>query len=212
MLIFAGLGNPGREYAANRHNLGAMALDAIARRWRFDRERSRFSSLAREGTIETPDGPVRVLLLKPQTYYNDSGKAVGDAVKFYKLDPADVVVFYDEIDLAPGRFRMKTGGGAAGNNGIRSITARIGADFRRARLGTGHPGHKDLVMGHVLSDFHKVDAAWVRQLVEACAEAAPLLVAGEDERYQAEVMRLAPAVKFDTRAASRDALNGGDEA
>ena len=204
MLIFAGLGNPGREYAANRHNLGAMALDAIARRWRFDRERSRFSSLAREGTIETPDGPVRVLLLKPQTYYNDSGKAVGDAVKFYKLDPTDVVVFYDEIDLAPGRFRMKTGGGAAGNNGIRSITARIGPDFRRARLGTGHPGHKDLVMGHVLSDFSKAEInGWVRPLLEACADALPLLAAGEDERYQAEVLRLAPAPKLDPRAAAR---------
>jgi PTH1 family peptidyl-tRNA hydrolase len=215
MLIFAGLGNPGRDYAANRHNLGAMAVDAIARRWTFDRERSRFSSLAREGAIDTPAGGVRVLILKPQTYYNDSGKAVGDAVKFYKLAPTDVVVFYDEIDLAPGRFRMKTGGGAAGNNGIRSITARIGPDFRRARLGTGHPGHKGLVMGHVLSDFHKVDAPWVRQLVGACAEAAPLLVAGEDERYQAEVMRLAPAVKLDPRAAARgngDALNGDEGA
>ena len=171
MLILAGLGNPGPEYAANRHNLGAMAVDAIARRWRFDRERTRFSSLAREGAIDTPAGPVRVLILKPQTYYNDSGRAVGEAAGFYKLAPAEVVVFYDEIDLAPGRFRMKTGGGAAGNNGIRSIAARIGPDFRRARLGTGHPGHKDLVMGHVLCDFHKVDHAWVRALIEACAEA-----------------------------------------
>jgi PTH1 family peptidyl-tRNA hydrolase len=199
MLILAGLGNPGPEYAKNRHNLGALAVDAIARRWKFGAERSRFSGLAREGAIETPDGPVRALILKPRTYYNDSGKAVGEAMGFFKLTPADVVVFYDEIDLAPGRFRMKTGGGAAGNNGIRSITGRIGADFRRARLGTGHPGHKDLVMGHVLSDFHKVDIPWVAALVAACAEAAPLLAAGEDERYQAEVMRLAPAVKFDPR-------------
>jgi PTH1 family peptidyl-tRNA hydrolase len=199
LLILAGLGNPGPEYARNRHNLGAMAVDAIARRWSFDRERSRFSSLAREGTIDTPDGPARALILKPVTYYNDSGKAVGEALKFYKLSPSDVVVFYDEIDLAPGRFRMKTGGGAAGNNGIRSIVGRIGADFRRARLGTGHPGHKDLVMGHVLSDFHKVDVPWVAALIGACAEAAPLLALGEDERYQAEVMRLAPAVKFDPR-------------
>jgi PTH1 family peptidyl-tRNA hydrolase len=199
MLILAGLGNPGPEYARNRHNLGAMAVDAIARRWSFDRERARFSSLAREGAIDTAQGPVRALILKPLTYYNDSGKAVGEALKFHKLGPAEVVVFYDEIDLAPGRFRMKTGGGAAGNNGIRSIAARIGADFRRARLGTGHPGHKDLVMGHVLSDFHKVDVPWVAALVGACAEAAPLLALGEDERYQAEVMRLAPAVKFDPR-------------
>ncbi len=141
-----------------------MAVDAIAARWSFGAERARFSSLAREGEIPTADGPVRALILKPQTFYNESGRAVAEALKFYKLTPADVVVFYDEIDLAPGRFRMKTGGGAAGNNGIRSITAHIGPDFRRARLGTGHPGHKDRVMGHVLSDFHKVELGWVKGL------------------------------------------------
>jgi PTH1 family peptidyl-tRNA hydrolase len=124
-------------------------------------------------------------------------------MRFYKAQPADVVVFYDEIDLAPGRFRMKTGGGAAGNNGVRSVVAHIGPDFRRARLGTGHPGQKDLVMGHVLSDFAKSDLAWVRPLLEACADALPLLAAGEDERYQAEVLRLAPAPKLDPRAAAR---------
>ena len=199
MLILAGLGNPGPEYAKNRHNLGRMTVDAIARRWSFERERSRFSALTREGMIDTPQGDVRGLILKPQTFYNDSGKAVGEALSFYKLTSADLVVFYDEIDLAPGRFRMKTGGGAAGNNGIRSIAGRIGPDFRRARLGTGHPGHKDLVMGHVLSDFHKVDIPWVAALVAACAEAAPLLAVGDDERYQAEVMRLAPAEKYDPR-------------
>ena len=195
MLILAGLGNPGPDYARNRHNFGAMAVDAIGRRWNFERERTRFSALAREGQI---DG-VRALILKPQTYYNDSGRAVGAAMAYYKAAPADVVVFHDEVDLAPGRFRMKTGGGAAGNNGIRSITAAIGADFRRARMGTGHPGHKDLVMGHVLSDFHKVDVPWAAKLLEAIAEAAPLLAAGEDERYQAEVLRLAPAAKLDPR-------------
>jgi PTH1 family peptidyl-tRNA hydrolase len=200
MLILAGLGNPGPQYAGNRHNIGAMAVDAIARRWRFDAERSRFRSLARTGEIDSPSGPVKALILKPQTYYNESGRAVSEAMKFFKLTPADVVVFYDEIDLAPGRFRMKTGGGAAGNNGVRSVTAHIGPDFRRARLGTGHPGHKDRVQGHVLSDFHKVDKEWVEALLGACADAAPLLAAGEDEKYQTEVMRLAPAEKIDPRA------------
>lgn len=199
MLILTGQGNPEARYAGNRHNVGFMAVDEIARRWRFGPERSRFKSLAREGEIDTPSGPVKALILKPQTYYNETGRAVGEAMKFHKLTPADVVVFYDEIDLAPGRFRMKTGGGAAGNNGVRSITAHIGPDFRRARLGVGHPGHKDRVQGHVLSDFHKVDHAWVKALLEAVADAAPLLAAGEDEKYQTEVMRLAPAEKADPR-------------
>ncbi|MFM8374506.1 MAG: aminoacyl-tRNA hydrolase, partial [Phenylobacterium sp.] len=162
-------------------------------------ERSRFQGLAREGSIETPSGPVKALILKPQTFYNESGRAISAALKFYKLTPADLVLFYDEIDLAAGRFRMKTGGGAAGNNGVRSVTAHIGPDFRRARLGIGHPGHKDRVHGYVLSDFHKTEAAWVAALLDALADAAPLLAAGEDERFQAEVMRLAPAEKLDPR-------------
>ena len=196
MLIIAGLGNPGPQYVNNRHNIGAITAGAIARRWDFAAERRRFSSLTREGQIETPDGPRRALVLKPLTFYNESGRAVGEALRFYKLAPDELVVFYDEIDLAPGRFRVKTGGGAAGNNGVRSITAAIGPDFRRARMGTGHPGHKDLVHGHVLSDFHKADHPWVRALVEACSDALPLLAAGEDERYQAEGrVRLAPATR-----------------
>ncbi|HEY8616663.1 aminoacyl-tRNA hydrolase [Phenylobacterium sp.] len=203
MLLIAGLGNPGQAYAKNRHNIGFMAVDEIARRWGFSPARSRFQSLASEGAIDTPQGPVRALLLKPQTYYNESGRAVGEALKFFKLKPADLVVFYDEIDLAPGRFRVKTGGGAAGNNGIRSVAAQVGPDFRRARLGTGHPGHKELVQGHVLSDFHKVEMKWVEPLLEACADALPLLAVGEDEKYQAEVMRLAPAEKADPRKAAR---------
>src|SRR5687768_9990589 len=203
MLLIAGLGNPGPAYAKNRHNIGFMAVDEIARRWNFAAPRSRFQSVAAEGSIDTPDGPVRTLILKPQTFYNESGRAVGEALKFYKLKPADLVVFYDEIDLAPGRFRMKTGGGAAGNNGIRSITAQVGEDFRRARMGTGHPGQKELVHGHVLSDFHKADLPWVEALCRAVADAAPLLAAGEDEKYQTEVMRLAPAEKADPRRAAR---------
>ena len=199
MLILAGQGNPGPAYAGNRHNIGFRAVDAIASRWRFGPERSRFQGLVREGTIDTPSGPIRALTLKPQTFYNDSGRSVSAALKFYKLSPADLVLFYDEIDLAAGRFRMKTGGGAAGNNGVRSVTAHIGADFRRARLGVGHPGHKDRVHGYVLSDFHKTEVAWVSTLLEAVADATPLLAAGEDERFQAEVMRLAPAEKLDPR-------------
>jgi PTH1 family peptidyl-tRNA hydrolase len=193
MLIIVGQGNPGAKYAHNRHNIGFLALTAIAARWRFGPERSRFHGLAQEGSIDTPNGPVKALLLKPQTFYNETGRAVAEAMKFY-----------DEIDLAPGRFRMKLGGGAAGNNGVRSITAHIGPDFRRARMGTGHPGHKDKVMGHVLSDFHKVDQAWVNALCNACAEALPLLALGEDEKYQTEVMRLAPADKLDPRQGLAD--------
>jgi PTH1 family peptidyl-tRNA hydrolase len=204
MLLITGLGNPGQTHAKNRHNIGFMAVDEIARRWSFGPWRSRFQAFAAEGSIDTPAGPARTLLLKPQTFYNESGRAVGEALKFFKLDPAEsLIVFYDEIDLAPGRFRMKAGGGAAGNNGIRSITAQVGPYFRRARLGTGHPGHKDLVHGHVLSDFHKADLKWVEPLLAACADALPLLAAGEDEKYQAEVLRLAPAEKADPRKLAR---------
>jgi PTH1 family peptidyl-tRNA hydrolase len=203
MLILVGLGNPEPKYARNRHNVGFAAVQTIAERWSFGPEKSRFSGLVREGQIDTADGPARALVLRPQTFYNDSGRSVSQAMGFYKLQPTDVVVFYDEIDMAPGRFRMKTGGGAAGNNGVRSIAAAIGPDFRRARIGTGHPGHKDLVMSHVLSDFHKAELEWLKPLLGACADALPLLAAGEDERYQAEVMRLAPAPKLDPRAAAR---------
>ena len=199
MLILAGQGNPGPAYAGNRHNIGFRAVDAIASRWRFGPERSRFQGLAREGSLDTPGGPVKALILKPQTFYNESGRSISAALKFYKLTPSDLVLFYDEIDLAAGRFRMKTGGGAAGNNGVRSVTAHIGPDFRRARIGVGHPGHKDRVHGYVLSDFHKTEAGWVSALLDAVADAAPLLAAGEDERFQAEVLRLAPAEKLDPR-------------
>jgi PTH1 family peptidyl-tRNA hydrolase len=203
MLLLAGLGNPGPKYAGNRHNIGFMAADAIAQRWRFGSVRARFQSITAEGSIDTADGPVRALLLKPQTWMNESGRAIGEAAKFFKIEPRDVVVFYDEIDMAPGRFRMKTGGGAAGHNGIRSTIASIGPDFRRARLGVGHPGHKDLVHGYVLNDFAKAEQPWVKALLDACADALPHLAAGDDERYQAEVLRLAPSPKADPRKMSR---------
>ena len=203
MLLIAGLGNPGADYAKNRHNIGFMAVDEIARRWNFSTPRVKFRSFVSEGAIDTPAGPVKALILKPQTFYNEAGRAVGEALHFFKLDPAELVVFYDEIDLAPGRFRMKAGGGAAGNNGVRSIASQVGPYFRRARLGTGHPGDKALVHGHVLSDFHKADLVWVDPLIQAIADAAPLLAAGEDEKYQTEVMRLAPAQKADPRKAAR---------
>jgi PTH1 family peptidyl-tRNA hydrolase len=206
MLILAGLGNPGAKYAGNRHNIGFMAVDALADRWGFGSERARFHGLVREGAIPTPTGEVRALALKPMTYMNESGLSVGDALKFYKSALAELVVFHDELDIAPGRFRMKAGGGAAGHNGLRSIAGRLGPDFRRARLGIGHPGHKDLVLGYVLADFAKADAPWVRALCEACADAAPLLAAGDDDTYQNEVLRLAPAEKLDTRAANRERL------
>ena len=192
MLLLVGLGNPGAKYANNRHNIGFMAVDALARAYSFGPWKKKFRSEIAEGQI---DG-VRALAMKPQTFYNDSGHAVAEAARFYKLTSNDIVVFYDEIDLAPGRFRMKKGGGAAGNNGIRSIAAWLDDDnFRRARLGTGHPGDKDKVHGHVLRDFHKSDAEWVAKLLDAVARAAPLLARGEDDKYQAEVLRLAPAEK-----------------
>jgi PTH1 family peptidyl-tRNA hydrolase len=199
MLLLVGLGNPGAKYAGNRHNIGFMAVDAIARAHKFGPWKKKFRSEVAEGGI---DG-VRALIMKPQTFYNDSGHAVAEASRFYKIPPSDVVVFYDEIDLAPGRFRMKTGGGAAGNNGIRSIAAWLDNDaFRRARMGTGHPGHPDLVHNHVLSDFAKSDAEWVEKLIDAVAKSAPMLARGDDEKFQGEVLRLAPATKANPRQQS----------
>jgi PTH1 family peptidyl-tRNA hydrolase len=200
MLLLVGLGNPGTKYAGNRHNIGFMAVDAIARAHGFGPWKKKFQGEIAEGAI---DG-MRALLLKPQTFMNESGRSVGEAANFHKLAPTDIVVFYDEIDLAAGRFRMKTGGGAAGHNGIRSIIASpVGEGFRRARLGVGHPGMKELVHGYVLSDFHKAERDWLDKLLDALAKAAPLLAKGEDDKYQAEVMRLAPAAKADPRKPSQ---------
>ncbi|MGV3577473.1 aminoacyl-tRNA hydrolase [Brevundimonas sp.] len=201
MLIIAGLGNPGPKYEKNRHNIGFMAVDEIARRWRFGSDRAKFQSVISEGEIEGQ----KILLMKPQTFMNNSGNAVGEAARFYKIPPRDIIIFHDEIDLAPGRFRMKTGGGAAGQNGVRSLISQLGADFRRARMGIGHPGEPQLVMPHVLGDFHKAEQPWLEAMLNACADALPFAVKGDDERYQGEVMRLAPAPKFSPRQAAQAA-------
>lgn len=200
MLLIAELGNPGARYAANRHNIGFRAIDRISELYAVGPWRSRFQGEMAEGFIPTGDGgKVKTLLLKPMTFMNESGRSVGEAMNFFKLKPDQVVIFYDEVDLAPGRFRMKTGGGAAGHNGVRSVAAQADVNVRRARLGVGHPGEKDLVPGFVLSDFAKAEEPWVQGLLDACARALPFLLAGDDDRYQTEVMRLAPAPKEDPR-------------
>ncbi len=186
MILLVGLGNPGASYAANRHNIGFMAADRIHARYRFPAWRARFHGLVSEGLI----GGDKVLLLKPATYMNESGRAIGEAMRFFKLTPAAVTVLHDELDLAAGKVRAKTGGGTAGHNGIKSIAAHIGPEFRRVRLGIGHPGEKDRVHGHVLSDFAKADAAWLEPLLDAIAEAAPLLVAGDESRFMTKIAHL----------------------
>ena len=189
MLIFAGLGNPGSQYSGNRHNIGFMAIDAIARTHRFPAFRTKFQGLASEGMIDAE----RVLLLKPNTFMNESGRAVGEAARFYKIGMADTVVFHDELDLDAGRLRVKVGGGNAGHNGLRSITALCGNDYKRVRLGIGHPGDKALVHAYVLSDFAKDERAWVRALCEAVANDAALLVGKQDATFQNKVFRATEA-------------------
>jgi PTH1 family peptidyl-tRNA hydrolase len=183
LVLFVGLGNPGASYTGNRHNVGFMALEAIARRHNIGPWRRRFQGVATEG----PVGTGRVLLLLPGTYMNDSGRAVAEAVHFYKLDLGSVVVFHDELDLPPGKVRVKVGGGVAGHNGLRSISAHVGNDYRRVRIGIGHPGAKDRVHPYVLSDFAKSERPWVEALCETIADNAALLVNGEDATFQNRV-------------------------
>jgi len=183
MLLFVGLGNPGSRYAGNRHNVGFMVVDAIARRHGIGPWRRRFQGLAAEGPI----GGERTLLLMPGTFMNDSGRAVADAAHFYKLGLPEIVVIHDEIDLAPGKVRVKTGGGVAGHNGLRSISAHVGNDYRRVRIGVGHPGVKELVHPHVLSDFGKDERPWVEALCAIIADNAELLVKGRDASFQNKV-------------------------
>ncbi len=179
MRLFVGLGNPGAKYQANRHNIGFMALDAIARRHGFSPWRRRFQGETAEGTIDRE----KVILLKPLTYMNDSGRSVQDAASFFKIAPGEISVFHDELELLPSKLRVKIGGGIAGHNGLRSISAHIGNDYRRVRLGIGHPGVKELVHGHVLSDFAKADRPWVEALCEAVADHAGQIAIDRDSTF-----------------------------
>ena len=179
MLLIAGLGNPGQKYQNHRHNVGFMAVDEIHRHENFSPWKSRFQAMCAEGTI----GGVKTFLIKPNTFMNESGRAVGEALRFYKVPLEDVVVLYDELDLAPGKVRIKTGGGAGGHNGIRSLDAHIGKDYRRVRIGIGHPGHKDKVTAHVLGDFAKADHVWLDPLLDEMARNADLLAKGEDAAF-----------------------------
>jgi peptidyl-tRNA hydrolase, PTH1 family len=183
MQLFVGLGNPGAKYSRNRHNIGFMAVEEIARRHDFGPWRRRFQGQTAEGALDHE----RVILLRPATFMNESGRAVLEAANFFKLSANEVTVFQDELELPPAKVRVKVGGGIAGHNGLRSITSHIGNDYRRVRLGIGHPGIKDLVHAYVLSDFSKDDGAWVTALCEAVAENAALLAAGRDSAFQNKV-------------------------
>lgn len=189
MKLFVGLGNPGAKYAHNRHNIGFMVLDRIAGDHGFAPWKSKFSGQLTEGRL----GAEKVLLLKPQTFMNRSGQSVGEAMRFYKLDSTDVTVFHDELDLAPGKVRVKAGGGHAGHNGLRSIHEHIGPHYDRVRLGIGHPGHKDRVAGYVLHDFARADEGWLDDVIRGCADGAPHLAAGDGGRFMnAVAQRTAP--------------------
>jgi len=193
MLLFVGLGNPGPKYTGNRHNIGFMAVQAIARRHDISPWRRRFQGVAVEGTIAGE----RVLLLLPGTYMNESGRAVSEAAHFYKLEPANIVVFHDEVDLPSAKVRVKVGGGVAGHNGLRSITAHVGNDYKRVRIGIGKPDVKELVPIHVLGDFAKAEWPWVEALCDVIAQNAELLAEGKDSTFQNKVHLAMAAKGFD---------------
>ena len=189
MQLFVGLGNPGAKYARNRHNIGYMAVERIAEDHGFSPWRGKFQGQVSEGRL----GSEKVLLLKPETYMNLSGQSVGEAMRFYKLEPGDVTVFHDELDLAPGKCRVKQGGGHAGHNGLRSIHAHIGPEYGRVRLGIGHPGRKELVAQYVLHDFAKADEGWLDDLLRGISDGAPDLARGDTARFlNAVAQRVAP--------------------
>jgi len=205
MLLLVGLGNPGARYAGNRHNVGFLAVQEIAKRHGLGPWRRRFAGVACEG----PLGGVRTLLLLPGTFMNESGRAVAEAAHFYKISPAEITVFHDEIDLPPGKVRVKIGGGIAGHNGLRSISEHIGNDYRRVRIGVGHPGDKDLVQHYVLSDFAKSDRGWVDALVAIIGENAELIARGQDASFQNKVHLAMVAKGFGQP--ERDEENGNDD-
>lgn len=199
MQLWTGLGNPGAAYGGHRHNVGFMAVDRIAADHGFSPWRRAFKGEAVEGRF----GAERVVLLKPATFMNLSGEAVGEALRFWKLTPADLTVFHDELDLAPGKVRLKDGGGHAGHNGLRSVHAHVGEAYARVRIGIGHPGHKDAVAGYVLHDFAKADADWLEALLQGLSEGAPALAAGDGVRFlNAVALRVAPP-RSSTSAAAR---------
>lgn len=183
MLLLVGLGNPGNEYARNRHNIGFMAVETIAQRHRFTPWKKRFQGQTAEGTVAGD----KILALEPATFMNLSGQSVVAALQFYKLKPENVVVIHDELDLPPGRIRVKKGGGHGGHNGLRSIDAHIGKEYWRIRLGIGHPGNKDLVSGYVLHDFAKADQTWIEPLLDAVSDNLPLMVEGQPELFMNKV-------------------------
>jgi PTH1 family peptidyl-tRNA hydrolase len=198
MKLFVGLGNPGSEHARQRHNVGFMAVERIAERHGLGPWKKRFHGLVCEGPI----GGHRVMLLKPQTYMNDSGRSVGEAQRYVKVSEGDIYVFHDELDLAPSKLKVKTGGGNAGHNGLRSITAHIGNEYARVRIGIGHPGSKEQVLRHVLHDFAKADAAWLDPMLDAIADAAQRLAAGDDARFLTDVARAIKTGEPATKAAA----------
>jgi PTH1 family peptidyl-tRNA hydrolase len=200
MLLFVGLGNPGDRYAGNRHNVGFMAVDAIARRHNIAPWRRKFQGVAVEGSLAGN----KLLLLLPGTFMNESGRAVAEAAHFHKLEPHQVVVLHDELELPPGKVRVKTGGGNAGHNGLRSITAHIGNDYKRVRIGIGHPGDKKLVEHYVLQDFAKSERPWVEAVCDVIADNAGLIAEGKDSTFQNKVHLAMDAKGFGTSADDKD--------
>ena len=208
MKLFAGLGNPGPKYAGNRHNIGFMAVERIAVRYRFPAWRRKFDSLCCEGDV----GGERVLLLKPETFMNDSGRSVGEAARFLKIDIGSIVLFHDELDLDAGRLKVKVGGGNAGHNGLRSTSAHVGNEYARVRIGIGHPGSKDAVTHYVLGDFAKSESMWVDAMLDAIATAAPWLAKGNTARFQSEIARLTATADAEAAAPVASAREAPAEA